>query len=69
MLIRVKYVDNRFDMVRPEILNQLLDSGEVLEFRRTDGWTAVGNSSLRRQDGGVYSGPERRRRVPSSECS
>lgn len=67
MLIRVKYVDNRFDMVRPEILNQLLDSGDILEFRRIDGWIAAGNSNLRRQKGGSYSGPERRKRVPSIE--
>jgi hypothetical protein len=61
MLIRVKYVDNRFDMVRPEILNQLLDSGDVLEFRRMDGWIAAGNKDLRRKNGGSYFGPERRK--------
>jgi hypothetical protein len=61
MLIRVKYADNRFDMVRPEILNLLLESGNVLEFRRMDGWIAPGNCNLRRKNRDGYSGPERRK--------
>lgn len=60
MLIRVKYVDERFDMVRPEILDRLLEAGKVREFQRSDGWVMPGIGNLRRRNGNSYSGPERR---------
>ncbi|MHB8122368.1 MAG: GSU3473 family protein [Desulfuromonadaceae bacterium] len=63
MLIRVKYVDERFDMVRPEILDRLLEAGKVREFQRSDGWVMPGISSLRhKKDRDDYSGTDRRRR-------
>lgn len=61
MLIRVKYIDDRFDMVRPEILNRLLDMGSVQEFKRVDGWVRVDSSKMRHSNRVTYSGPERRR--------
>jgi hypothetical protein len=62
MLIRVKYVDDRFDMVRPDILDRLLETGKVREFQRSDGWVMPGIGSLRRKGSwGGYSGPDRRR--------
>ncbi len=60
MLIRVKYVDDRFDMVRPEILDRLLEAGKVREFQRSDGWVMPGTGCLRRYNQNNYSGPERR---------
>lgn len=60
MLIRVKYVDDRFDMVRPETLDKLLESGKVLEFQRHDGWVMPGTGSLRRSNRNKFSGTERR---------
>lgn len=60
MLIRVKYVDDRFDMVRPEILERLLKAGKVREFERQDGWAMPGIDSLRSSNTNYYSGPERR---------
>lgn len=61
MLIRVKYIDDRFDMVRPEILNRLLDMGNVQEFKRVDGWVRVDSSKIRHSNRVPYSGPERRK--------
>lgn len=63
MLIRVKYVDDRFDMVRPEILNRLLAAGKVREFERQEGWVMPGIDNLRRsnRNRNSYSGPDRRR--------
>jgi len=61
MLIRVKYIDDRFDMVRPEMLNLLLDMGNVREFKRVDGWVRVDGSNMRNSKRAAYSGPERRR--------
>jgi hypothetical protein len=60
MLIRVKYEDDRFDMVRPVMLNRLLEAGKVLEFRRSDGWVMPGIDSLRRGKMNAYFGTERR---------
>lgn len=62
MLIKVKYVDDRFDMVRPEILNLLLESGKVREFKRSDGWVMPGKDNLRSMTKIEYSGPDRRMR-------
>jgi len=62
MLIRVKYVDERFDMVRPDILDRLLEAGKVREFQRSDGWVMPGIGSLRhKKDSGDYSGTDRRK--------
>lgn len=60
MLIRVKYVDDRFDMVRPDILDHLLAAGKVREFQRQDGWVMPGIGNLRRKHRNGYSGTERR---------
>jgi len=60
MLIRVKYVDDRFDMVRPEILDRLLETGRVQEFQRRDGWVMPGSGNLRRTNRTKYTGAERR---------
>lgn len=62
MLIRVKYVDDRFDMVRPEILDRLLEAGKVREFQRSDGWVMPGIANLRRKKSrSGDSVPERRK--------
>lgn len=62
MMIKVKYLDDSFDMVRPEILDRLLDAGKIGEFQRRDGWVAPGTGKLRSRAKGTYSGPERRMR-------
>ena len=63
MLIRVKYVDDRFDMVRPESLDRLLAAGMVQEFQRRDGWVMPGTGNLRHTARSDYSGTERRTRL------
>jgi len=61
MLIRVKYIDDRFDMVRPRVLNSLIEAGKVLEFERMDGWVMPGIDTMRsRRNRNDYTGPERR---------
>lgn len=62
MLIRVKYLDDRFDMVRPEIFDHLLASGKILEFERRDGWVMPGATALRSKNKNGYSGSDRRMR-------
>ena len=60
MLIRVKYSDNRYDMVRPEVLDHLLDYGAVAEFKRCDGWVKSSDDSVRRYSRNEYPGTDRR---------
>lgn len=62
MLIRVKYVDERFDMVRPETLDRLLEAGKVGEFQRGDGWVTPAVDNLRSKNRNEYSGSDRRMR-------
>lgn len=63
MLIRVKYVDDRFDMVRPEILDHLLEAGKVREFQRREGWVMPGIGNVRCKNINDYFGTERRTRL------
>lgn len=60
MLIRVKYTDNRFDMVRPDMLDRLIEKGDVNSFFRRDGWVTPGAGNVRRTSRPGYSGPDRR---------
>ena len=63
MLIRVKYVNDRFDMVCPELLDHLLETGKVREFQRREGWVMPGIDKLRCKNRNDYSGTERRTRL------
>jgi hypothetical protein len=59
MLIRVMYQDEKFDMVKPSVLDDLIASGKLKQFFRSGGWTLIGIAQLRGR-GGSYEGPERR---------
>ncbi len=60
MLIRVMYNDGRFDMVKPNLLNSLLDQQIVTSFKRTNGWAVVGRDAIRSSSRANYRGTERR---------
>lgn len=60
MLIRVMYTDNSFDMVRPEMLDLLLEKGSVCSFLRRDGWVMPEVGNMRRKNSTEYSGSDRR---------
>ncbi|KAF0219314.1 MAG: hypothetical protein FD174_2013 [Geobacteraceae bacterium] len=60
--ILVVYDDNTFDKVNYYRLDFLIKTGRVVKFRRSDGrWVSVADDPVR-GDGGVYSGPDRRRK-------
>lgn len=66
MLIRVMYPNGKFDMVKPQILDRLLESAKVSGFMRSDGWANVGEDSLRvNKPANPYNGPERRNTLNS----
>ena len=61
MLIRVMYDDGKFDMVKPQMLDTLLETKRVTSFKRDEGWTVIGRDTIRgnlRSQG--YQGLERR---------
>jgi len=60
MLIRVMYSDGRFDMVKPNLLNNLLEQQVVTSFKRETGWAVVGRDPLRTSGRSNYRGQERR---------
>jgi PAS domain S-box-containing protein len=59
MLIDVVYNDNKHDMVDPFLLDELITSGKIKKFLRSEGWAIIGSDPIR-GTGGLYKGPERR---------
>ena len=59
MLIKVMYRDRKFDMVKPEVLNELISSRKIKKFKRADGWADVDTAPLR-QSNRSHEEPERR---------
>lgn len=59
-MIRVKYTDNSYDMVCPELLDHLLELGSVAEFQRRDGWVTSSSYAVRGSEKKDYFGVERR---------
>ena len=60
MMIRVMYSDGRFDMVKPGMLDNLLNRQVVTSFKRNTGWAVVGRDAIRNSSRGNYRGMERR---------
>ena len=60
MLIRVMYSDGKFDMIKPNMLDNLLDKQSVTSFKRTSGWAVVGRDPIRSSSRSSYHGSERR---------
>ncbi len=60
MLIRVMYNDGRFDMIKPNMLDDLLTERAVTSFKRTSGWAVVGRDPIRSSARPKYRGTERR---------
>lgn len=63
MMIRVMYQDGVTEMVRPPVLQRLIESGKILRFRRIDGWAEIGTDPIRAQRRIPFSGRDRRSRA------
>jgi len=62
-MVRVMYHDGLTEMVRPPVLQHLIETGKIHKFRRSDGWAILGVDPIRacmRQD---FHGSERRRKT------
>lgn len=62
MLIRVVYNNFKFDFVKPFRLDEFLDSGRILMFRRKSGWVYVGIDPIRAQESMPFRRQKERRR-------
>lgn len=60
MLIRVMYSDGSFDMIRPALLDRLLQANKLVSFKRASGWAVIGRDPLRGVGGPSYRGEDRR---------
>jgi len=60
MMIRVMYNDGRFDMVKPDRLDDLIEKEVVTSFKRSTGWVVVGRDPIRNSGRADYGGAERR---------
>jgi len=47
MLIQVNYPDNRFDYVKEQILDTLIETKQISRFRRSSGWVTLGLDPIR----------------------
>ena len=61
MLIRVIYEDGKFNMVKPQMLDKLLEANKVNSFKRNSGWVVIGRDLLRKKTpSNDYKGQNRR---------
>jgi len=60
MLIPVVFSSGRQDMVKPFVLERLIDSKEITSFRRASGWVVIGRDPIRQSARQIYCIPERR---------
>jgi len=47
MLITVRYSDNTLGTVDDRLLDQLIDTDQIIEFRRSAGWVRIGRDPVR----------------------
>jgi hypothetical protein len=60
VFVRVIYKNNVNGIVQPFLLDELIASGKITKFLRSEGWVTVGTERIRVSDYG-YKGTERRK--------
>jgi hypothetical protein len=61
MHISVKYHNGKTGSVNTSQLDDLISSGRIRKFLRSDGWVTIGADPVRREKRIHYDGPEKRR--------
>jgi hypothetical protein len=59
-LVPVRYPDGRLDKVPPQLLNTMIETHKIVEFKRKEGWVVIGSDAIRGMDHGELEGRERR---------
>ncbi len=75
MVIRIKYRDGRYDMVKASHLNRLIAANLISQFKRSSGWAIIGRDPIRGRgkndcfgpDKRLQSGPPDKGRVPQEQ--
>jgi hypothetical protein len=49
MLIKVMYQNNEYGTVNPFLLDELIASGKIKKFLRSEGWATIGIDPIREQ--------------------
>ena len=62
MLIEVIYRDYQVELIEDTLLDEMIDSGKIIAFRRSSGLVIIGMDPIR-QASTFFSGPERRKSV------
>ena len=60
MLIRVLLNDGYYDYVKPQLLDRLIESNQIITFFRQSGPAVLGVDRIRSSRRSDYDGPERR---------
>lgn len=60
MMIRIRYPDGRYDMVKVSQLDRFIAKNQISGFRRATGWVVIGRDPIRRNSKEFYLGPEKR---------
>ncbi len=61
MMIRIRYSDGRFDMVKAARLDHLIETEQIEGFKRANGWITLGVDPVRnKMFTNYYPGTERR---------
>jgi len=70
MAILVHFKDNHYRYVANGDLNELIDTGSIMGFRRSDGWVEIGRDPVRKKGkpGGRGSIPEKRGGIQLKSC-
>ena len=59
-LIPVRYTDGHVDKIPSPLLNTLIETHKITEFKRKKGWVFFGSVAIRGMDHGQLRGKERR---------
>jgi len=59
-LIPVRYPDGQVDKIPLPLLNTLIETHKIIEFKRKEGWVIIGRDAVREMNHGHLSGKERR---------
>lgn len=69
MAIMVQYPDNTYEKVSEDLLDELIDAGRIVAFRRASGWAEIGKDPVRSKTAPAgYAGAERRASAPGRNC-
>ncbi len=61
MAIMVQFENKTFGYIRNDDLEELIDSGGIISFRRSSGWVEIGKDPVRtKKASDDFTGPERR---------